>query len=213
MRVGINSAPSSPAELLGYPHPLLDQLGSADELAVAGAVGGAIDFQCVTSLPALRTFLSAYRAEVLIPIELPAIVNAHRYASRGQPRELVMLDQQLTKERALRRFAAASYRVGQRQLSRLRPMRDQRLVQRYLAAIDAGEACGWHTLVFGVSLAMFSLPLRQGLQHYGEQTLDGFVASAARSLHLAEADCASLVAEHSAMLPALLNAVLSPAVE
>jgi urease accessory protein UreF len=212
MRVGTNSAPSSPAELLGDPHPLLEQLGSADDLAVAVTLEGAVDFHRVSSLPSLRAFLHAYRADVLVPIELPSIVNAHACASRSQLRELIALDQQLSKERALRPFAAASYRVGQRQLSRLRPMRDQRLVQRYLAAIEAGDARGWHTLVFGVSLAMFSLPLRQGLQHYVEQTINGFVESAARSLHLAEAERASLLSEHSATIPACLNAALSHAI-
>jgi urease accessory protein UreF len=104
----------------------------------------------------------------------------------------------------------ASCRVGQRQLSKLRPMRDQRLVQRYLAAIEDGRARGWHTLVYGVSLAMFSLPLRQGLQHYAEQTARGFIDSSARSLRLAEADCDALLAEHAEHLPGSISSVLPP---
>ena len=43
-----------------------------------------------------------------------------------------------------------------------RPLRDQRLVQRYLTAVEQGEAQGWHTLVYGLTLAVYSLPLRQG---------------------------------------------------
>jgi urease accessory protein UreF len=80
-------------------------------------------------------------------------------------------------------------------------MRDQRVVQRYLAAIEAGQARGWHTLVYGVSLAVFSLPLRQGLQHYVEQTVGGFVESAARKLRLTETQCETLAMEQGATVP------------
>ena len=112
----------------------------------------------------------------------------------------------------MRKFAMASCRVGQRQLGKLRPMRDQRLVQRYLTAIEEGRAKGWHTIVYGVSLAMFSLPLRQGLQHYIEQTARGFIESSARSLHLAEADCDALLAEQTKHVPGSLAAALPPVI-
>ncbi len=210
MIVGIKSVPSSPADLLGDPHPLLEQLGSAEDLAVTSTVATAFDFHRVASLPALRSFLDAYRAQVLTPIEVPAIVSAYHHAVRGEVKELVALDQRLGSEAALRRFALASCRVGQRQLSKLRPMRDQRVVQRYLAAIEAGQARGWHTLVYGVSLAIFSLPLRQGLQHYIEQTVRGFVDSSARSLRLSEADREAVLSEQTAHLPGTLAAALSP---
>jgi len=210
MTVGIKSLPSSPADLLGDPHPLLEQLGSADDLAVTSTVATAFEFHRVSSLPALRSFLEAYRAEILAPIELPAIVSAYHHAARGELKELVALDQRLGDETALRRFALASCRVGQRQLSKLRPMRDQRVVQRYLAAIEAGQARGWHTLVYGVSLAMFSLPLRQGLQHYIEQTVRGFVDSSAKSLRLAEADCDALMLEQAEHLPGTVAAAVNP---
>ena len=51
-------------------------------------------------------------------------------------------------------------------------------MQRYLAAVQAGEAQAWHTLVFGVVLALYSLPLRQGLTHFAQQTLGGFIDAA-----------------------------------
>lgn len=211
MIAGTNIAPSSPAELLGDPHPLLEQLGSTEDLAITGAVAHAIEFHRVSDLPSLRQFLDAYRTEVLVPIELPAIVSAYQYAARGETAELIALDERLAAERVVRRFALASCRVGQRQLSKLRPMRDQRLVQRYLAAIEEGKARGWHTLVYGVSLAMFSLPLRQGLQNYTEQTIRGFVSSAAASLHLAEGQCDILLAAQSSEVPrAIASALDSP---
>ncbi len=197
MTAGTKSAPSSPAELLGDAHPLLEQLGSPEELAMTSSVTSAIQFRRVSDLPSLCRFLDDYRANVLLPMELPAIVSAYGHATRGELRELLALDSRLANDPALRQFAVSSCRVGQRQLSKLRPMRDQRLVGRYLAAIEGGQARGWHTLVYGVSLAMFSLPLRQGLQNYIEQTTRGFVESSAKSLRLAEADCDALLLEQA----------------
>ena len=205
MTVGTNIVPSSPAELLGDPHPLLEQLGTPDEVALAAPLANAIEFRQVSNFSSLRRFLRTYREEVLIPIELPAIVSAYQHAARGEVAELIALDKRLAADRVIRQFASASCRVGQRQLAKLRPMRDQRVVQRYLAAIDNGEARGWHTLVYGVSLAMFSLPLRQGLQHYGEQTLAGFVASASRSSRLTENDCQTLLTAESGELPRAIS--------
>jgi len=208
MIAGTKSVPCSPAELLGDPHPLLDQLGSPDELPVT-TVAGLVEFQNVSSLPALRSFLDAYRLQILAPIELPAIVAAYNHAARGEVKELIAFDERLGQDAAIRRFAVASCRVGQRQLSRLRPMRDQRVVQRYLAAIEDGKARGWHTLVYGVSLAMFSLPLRQGLQHYIEQTLRGFIGSSARSLRFAEADGDALLLEQATHIPRAIESALN----
>jgi urease accessory protein UreF len=208
MAVENNIAPSSPAELLGDAHPLLEQLGSAENVSVTGALTHALELRSVTDLPSLRNFLDAYRKEILLPVEFPAIVRAYQHASRGEANELIALDVQLAEELAIRPFAIASCRVGQRQLSKLRPMRDQRLVQRYLAAIEVGRARGWHTLVYGVSLAMFSLPLRQGLQNYAEQTVRGFVESAARSLRLRATDCEALLAVQAAEVPVAIATML-----
>jgi urease accessory protein UreF len=209
MIAGIDSVPSSPAELLGDPHPLLEQLGLPQDLPVTSTMTGLVEFHNVSSLPALRTFLDAYRAQILVPVELPAIVAAYHHAARGEARELIAVDERLAQDVAIRRFASASCRVGQRQLSRLRPMRDQRLVHRYLAAIEDGKARGWHTLVYGVSLAMFSLPLRQGLQHYIEQTLRGFIYSSAKSLCLTEATCDALLMDQAAQIPHEIEAALN----
>ena len=201
MPVGTNIVPSSPAELLGDVHPLLEQLGSADDLAVTSTVADAMELRRVCDLPSLRNFLDAYRVQVLVPVELPAIVSAFQHATRGELKELIALDERLAQDTAIRKFAVASCRVGQRQLSKLRPMRDQRLVQRYLTAIADGRARGWHTLVYGVSLAMFSLPLRQGLQNYIEQTARGFIYASAKSLRLTEGDCDALLIEQAAHIP------------
>ena len=96
---------------------------------------------------------------------------------------------------ALRDFASASQRVGRAQLQKLRPLRDERMVQRYLAAVEGGQAHGWHTLVYGMTLVLYSLPLRQGLLGYAQQTTRGFIHAAARGLQLKESACRTLFDE------------------
>ena len=204
-------APISPGELLGEAHPLLEQLGAPDGLALTGQMATALEFAHIRDLPALRHFLDDYHTRILMPVELPAIVAAHGHAARGEVRELIALDRALAQEQAIRAFAPASCRVGQRQLSKLRPLRDQRVVRRYLEAIEAGEARGWHTIVFGLSLALYSLPLRQGLQHYIGQTTRGFIAGAARSLALTQAAAEELIAEHALRAPVAITTVLDAA--
>jgi len=149
----------------------------------------------------LSRFLAAYQQEILLPLELPAIQTAHQHTVCRGARELVTLDQQLAGEWRLRDFAAPSQRVGQTQLQKLRPLRDERTLQRYRQAVEKGVALGWHTVVYGLTLAIYSLPLRQGLLGYAHQTTRGFIYSAARSLRLSEHECRSLFDELCASLP------------
>ena len=115
--------------------------------------------------------------------------------------ELIAFDQQLAAETALKPFANASRRVGQAQLKRLRPLRDHRLLQRYLRAVDDGLANGWHTLVYGLTLSVYSLPVLQGLNSYEKQTLLGFMHAVSRTLKLSENDCRTLLEQLSPSLP------------
>jgi urease accessory protein UreF len=189
------SLTQDPAEWLGDAHPLVAQLGTADGLASLHDLAAALAIRPVTNLAALREFLQAYHEQILLPQELPAIQTAFTHASRNEVRELIAFDQQLAAEPALRDFASASERVGRAQLQRLRPLRDERMVQRYLAAVESGQAHGWHTLVYGMTLVLYSLPLRQGLLGYAQQTTRGFIHSAARGLQLKEVECRDLFAE------------------
>lgn len=198
-----------PAEWLGDAHPLVEQLGSTDGLASLHALADSLRARPVASLSALRDFLRCYYERVLLPHELPAIQTAFAHATRHEIRELVALDRQLSRETALQDFAGASHRVGQAQLQKLRPLRDERAVQRYLHAVENGEAHGWHTLVYGVTLALYSLPLRQGLLGYAHQTTRGFIHAAARSLRLKEADCRALFGELCAPLPLAVESLVS----
>src|SRR5204863_959303 len=111
----------------------------------------------VHDVSSLRHFLQNYQSQILFPFEFTAIQSAHGHANRNEVRELVALDQRLAGESVLQNFSSASGRIGQSQLQKLRPLRDQRLVQRYLRAVESSEAHGWHTLVYGVTLAIYSL--------------------------------------------------------
>lgn len=206
-----------PAEWLGDAHPLVEQLGSADGLVSLHALADSLAARPIRDFAALRDFLHGYRERLLLPQELPAIRAAHQHAATGHVRELVALDQQLASEPALCDFAAASRRVGQAQLQRLRPLRDERIVQRYLLAVENGSAHGWHTLVYGLTLAVYSLPVRQGLLGYAHQTTRGFIHAAARSLNETEADCRALFNELCEPLPLavenLIGRFATPAAE
>src|SRR5690242_15842649 len=157
---------SDAAEWLGDWHPLAEQLGSASGLVALGSISALLSVEPVHNLRSLRRFLWHYQKQVLLPIELPAIQSAHHHGEHNELRELVALDQNLAGRLVLPDFAKPSQRAGQAQLQRLRPLRDQRIVQRYLHAVESGQAHGWHTLVYGLTLAIYSLPLRQGLLGY-----------------------------------------------
>jgi urease accessory protein UreF len=197
------------AEWLGDAHPLVDQLGSADGLVSLHVLADALAVRPVTNLPALGHFLRCYQLEILLPHELPAIRDAYAHAALNHVRELVAMDGKLARERPLRDFASASRRVGQAQLQRLRPLHDERVVQRYLRAIDSGQAHGWHTLVYGLTLVVYSLPLRQGLLGYAQQTTRGFIQVAARPLNATEAECRQIFDELCEPLPAAIESLLA----
>lgn len=197
----IKTGTAESTELLGDLHPLVEQLGTSQGLVTLSTVSDTLNLARVDTHAALLRFLEAYQAQVLIPFELPAIQRAFRHASRNETRELIAADQQIAREPLLSPFASASRRVGRSQLKRLRPLRDQRLVQRYLKAVEEEKANGWHTLVYGVTLSLYSQPVIQGLVSYERQTLLGFIHAAARPLRLSERDCRDLLEQLSPGLP------------
>lgn len=197
-------------EQLGQWHPLVEQLGSSECLVPLGSASAALRLPRITHRSSLQSFLESYKSQILIPLELPAILRAYRHASRNETRELIAFDQQIAHEPAPEPFATASRRVGQFQLRRLRPLRDHRLLQRYLAAVDAERAQGWHTLVYGLTLSIYSLSPRLGIVLYERQTLQGFLFSAARSLHLTWLECRQILNELCADLPHELNDLNKP---
>jgi len=201
---------SDAADWLGDWHPLTEQLGSANGLVELGSVSTLLRLPQVRDRQSLQRFLAEYHARILFPVELPAIQSAFHHASHNELRELIAFDRQLAHEPLLQHFAVPSRRAGQTQLRKLRPLRDSRFVQRYLHAVETDQAHGWHTLIYGLTLSIYSLPLRQGLLGYCHQTTRGFIYAAARSLHLSESSCRSLFDALCADLPARLQASFEP---
>jgi urease accessory protein UreF len=211
MPVQTQITPAEAVELLGDLRPLLEQLGSPAGLAAFAGRSAGLDGHPIRTVPELRTFLTDYHDRILRPLELPAIHRAFRHAGNLELRELIAFDQQLAGQPLLQNFAAASRLAGLNQLRRLRPLRDERRVKRYLAAVETGAANGWHTLVYGLTLAVYSLPLRQGLLAYAQQTTRGFLEAASRSIPISDAEAQKLADELCAHLPAAIESQLAPA--
>jgi len=201
------SRPARPAALAGNPRALLRQLGDLTGWD-AGEMSAHVSPPPVKDLAGLGAFLQWYHDQLLVPVELPLILRAWHHASRGQARELIALDRALVDAPAWAPFAGASQAVGRSQLRRLRPLRDQRFVGRYREAIERGEARGWHGIVYGLVLAVFSFPLRPGLICYGRQTLESFAGSAAQRLGLPVAEVDRVLEETLKSLPDTVEAEL-----
>lgn len=173
------SSAANAEEILGEVRALSETLGDPGVVKMAKGQRVLVP-KSITSVLQWRRFVDDDFRPLLTSHEWPLIVRAFDFASHGYVRELVALDQECARlRRSLpahwQSLDEASCRVGRRQMERLRGLRDQRLVQRYLSALESGEACGWHTLAYGVVLALFALPLRQGLAHYARQTTTGFL--------------------------------------
>lgn len=185
---------------------------SASEIEEAGGVPVLPE-----SLPALavprdpRPWLESHRDGLVIALDWPVIVEAAEAARLGRHRDLVALDQGYPARRT-GPWAEASFRVGRRQLSRLRAARDLRAVQRYLDAVEAGSARAWNPIVFGVALAAFHLPYRQGLLHYGGTLLRG-LAERCRPSDLSIDDWNAWIDRLEAPLPDAVNRLLPRAFE
>jgi len=186
---------------------LAEQLGPTDALTLLSPAISE-QFQRIDTVADLRQFLTTYREERLFRHELPVILKAYQHGARNEARELIALDKTLSRDETIRSLASASRHVGRSQLNRLRPMKDVRLVQKYLSAVESSEANGWHTVVYGVVLSLFSLPLRQGLVNYVFQTIQAFVHSASRRIGLSELDCQQLIAEITSSVSTAIERIL-----
>jgi len=193
-------AQSEAENLLGDFSALLLQLGVRG-ISPASTLPLAPASEHITDLSALQTFLDTYFTQILLPLELPAIAEACGRVRRGEARELIALDRQLDGEARLAPFASASRKIGALQLQRLKPLRDERTVQRYLCAVESGQAGGWHTLVYGLTLAVYSFPLRQGLLHYARETLAGLTRAAAGAKNFFDPDRQDILRTLLARLP------------
>ena len=210
---GPGPALGEPVERLGDCGPLIEQLGSPAGLASLAEDTASLRMASVDDVGSLRCFLIDYRNQILLPVELPAIRRAFEHACRHEVQELLGFDRWIAAEQAVRPFSEASRRVGQTELLKLRPLRDERIVRRYLEAVDRGEAHAWHTLVYGLTLALYSIPLRQGLLGYGFQTTRGFLLPAAKALGLTEDQSRKLLEEACSTLPGCVENLIGSRVE
>lgn len=193
MTVSFRSEIERDASLRGF---LGDLAGLADQVGVGGAKvaeegalgSGSFELSGVVDLKSLRQFLIEYRDRLMVPIELPTIIEASLMVERGEFRELMGLDQSLAKKPEMRVFSESSQWIGQCHAKTMRGMKDHRTVWRYSDAIRAKKAFGWHTVVYGVVLAAFSIPVRQGIVNYCERVINGFADSAATRLNLGAED-------------------------
>ena len=188
---------------------LLEQLGSMEDLVSVTAASALLQDAPIHNLQTLAVFIETYLEEILVPVELPLIHKAFLHASRNECRELIALDRSAAEKMVMPQFVSASRRVGHAHIQAMRPMRGERLVHRYLAAVESGEANGWHTIVYGITLALFSLPARQGLMHYAYRTMGGFVHAAARSLLLNERQCLEIIEDLCDDLPQAIEATIA----
>ena len=196
--------PPSMTGLSGEYHALAEQLATPDTTAPAAWPPS---LSAVNSVDSLRRFVTHHATEILSAQEWPVILQAWRLAREGKSRELIVLDGDWGRRVGQADFAGASFRVGRRQLSKLRGLRHERVIQKYLAAIEAGDARGWHPSVYGVVLAVYNLPLRQGLMNFGVQTLTSLVNAAEKAHRLPARECQELLDTTHALLPARLPAL------
>jgi urease accessory protein UreF len=201
-------ARSITAEWLEDWNPLAEQPGLHNGHLSCGTVPSLVQPAAVIDAEGLRQFLADYHDRIMVPVELPAIHRARTYASRNEVREIIALDRELAERDELKPFAVGSRRAGQSQLEKLRPLRGERVLQRYSRAVFAGEACGWHTVVFGITMAIYSLPLRQSLLAYAEQTTRGFLQAGAKRLCLSNGQCRGLIETLCARIPANVERML-----
>lgn len=197
--------PASGSLLRGDASSFLQQIATDETLPELGGAASSFQGGEINSIEDLRQHVFAYQTNVLHPIEFSAAIRAWQLASQCGARELVMLDQELSRLPHLQTFAAASQRIGRIHLKRLRPLRDQRVVQRYLAAIDRGDARGWHMIVYGLILFVYSIPLRQGLIHYGCASVRGLLNSGSAHFRGPQAAVLDLEDEAVRKLPSVVG--------
>ena len=188
---------------------LEEQLGSPDEATAMNSAALAGMLKGIHSAEQLRNFVTQFQSENLFTQELPMILRSYNHARRNEGREIIELDRSLKPAIADDPLAAASVRIGRNQLRRMRALRHEKVVSKYWDAVRNGDATAWHTVVFGVVLAVYSIPLRQGLHHYSRQTVRGFLEAGAARLRLREAEVDEIESSFTATMPAMIEKVLS----
>ncbi len=194
----------------GGQHPYAAQLDALEGVLCVDSISRALGTARVGTPLELSVLLERYRVTLLEPVELPAVAAAHRHATRGEAQELIALDKALADTHPeWLQLAPASQRFGTDHLKRLRPLRDERVVQRFLDAVREGRAPANHPVVFGLMMAVFSIAPRQGLADYAQSALEAVVTTAAGKLKLTQADRDTLIDRSQARLPEAIDRMVA----
>ena len=191
-------------------HPYEAQLDALESVLCCSTLRQTLGDSPLHSVTDLGLLLERYRTTMLEPIELPAIARANREATQGRAMELIELDQQFAGQHPeWLLLTPASTRVGKDYLTRLRPLQDERTVQRLFDAVRYGRTPGHHLTVFGLTMAIFSIAQRQGLAEYAQYALEAVVATAAGKLKLTQLDRDTLLARSQACLPKAIERMVA----
>ena len=195
------TAPENGSLPRGRQHPYEAQLDALESILCSDTLTQALGAAPLRSITDLGLLLERYRTTILEPIELPAIARAHREAAQSRALELIEMDQEFAGQHPeWLLLTPASTRLGRDYLTRLRPLQDERTVQRLIAAVRFGRTPGYHLTVFGLTMAVFSIAQRQGLSEYAQYALEAVVATAAGKLKLTQADRDALLTRSQACL-------------
>ncbi|MBT6450946.1 MAG: hypothetical protein HOK62_09545 [Verrucomicrobiales bacterium] len=194
----------------GGQHPYAAQLDVLEGVLCVDSISRALGTARARTPLELSVLLERYRVTLLEPVELPAVAAAHRHAARGEALELIALDKSLVSTHPeWLQLAPASQRFGTDHLKRLQPLRDERVVQRFLDAAREGRAPANHPVVFGLTMAVFSIALRQGLGDYAQSALEAVVATTGAKLKLTQADRDDLISRSQARMPEAIERMVA----
>ena len=187
-------------------HPYEAQLDALETVLCADTLGKMLGTGPVRSAADVGQLLGRYQTQMLEPVELVMIAKAQKLATQGRAKELIELDQQFGGDHPeWLHLTPASTRVGRDYLKRLRPLQDERTVQRLINAVKADRTPGHHLTVFGLTMAVFSIAQRQGLAEYAQFALEAVVATAAGKLKLTQSDRNLLLARPQAQLTGMVD--------
>ena len=191
-------------------HPYEAQLDALETVLCTDTITQALGLAPLQSIADLEIMLERYRTTLLEPIELPAITHSSRLSARGHADELIALDQDFAgmhPEWLL--LMPASTRMGSDYLNRLRPLQDERVVQKFIESVKYNRSPGHHLMVFGLTMAVFSIARRQGLAEYAQFALEAVVSTAAGKLKITQEERATILARAQTHLPQALNRMVA----
>ena len=191
-------------------HPYEAQLDALESIFCVDILTQAVGASTPNSTLELRLLIEGYLTKVLETIELPAIVRAHHEATHGRGLELIELDQLFAgRHPEWLLLTPASTRIGHDYLNRLRPLKDERIVQKLIEAVHLGHTPGYHLTVFGLTMAVFSIAPRKGLADYAQAALEAVVATASGRFNLTQLDRKALLAPSRATLPKAISRMVA----